>query len=129
MSWLDDLRSDPEGVHRSLLRRLYQPPANLVASFGRIVYRYIDGEGRVRVFVDASASAPLVLLPPETLEERIDEIVFIAGDEEKRIHPVPSLVRWRHMAVLLLPPSPSGAAENPSPLAPSLDSLGGSHDC
>jgi hypothetical protein len=40
-----------------------------------------------------------------------------------------ALFVWRHTTVLLSPYLSLGAAENPPPLAPSLDSSEDCHDC
>jgi hypothetical protein len=40
-----------------------------------------------------------------------------------------ALFVWHHKTVLLSPSLPLGAAENPSPLASSLDSSEDTHDC
>ena len=96
MGWLDDLRRDPDATHRRLLASLYRP-AGVAACFAAPTCRR-----KGIVFVDVSAPAPLVLLPPDAATGA-REVVFRLPDGMRVARDPRSGVRRRHMLAFALP--------------------------
>jgi len=93
VGWLDDLRSDPDGTHAKLVRRLYVQ--RIAAVFAK-PFVYECNDGRRQAVVPVEFECALVLFPPTNADE-----IVIAFPDGKRLCVDRSQVQnWRHMVAV-----------------------------
>jgi hypothetical protein len=93
VSWLDDLRNDPDGIHAKLVRRLYGQ--RIAAAFAK-PFVYECNDGRRQAIVPVKFECALVLFPPIDA----DEIVIAFPDGRRLCVDRSQVQSWRHMIAI-----------------------------